>query len=125
MSNGTGNTSMNSWLPDYSYPLALMKWSFGNSSIFRLANMELLSGTEKHQKDPYLFLREREHIGIFKKFCGYTLWKCSWCHFSFFPDGDHHLEGEGGKKKGWGRHRERERCERKMKQLSSKGMILG
>lgn len=30
-----------------------------------------------------------------------------------------------GKLFGWGRHRERERCERKMKQLSSKGMILG
>lgn len=36
----------------------------------RLANMlmKLLSETEKHQKDPYLFLGEREHTGILKKF---------------------------------------------------------
>ena len=37
-----------------------MKWSFGNRSTFRLANIliKLLSETEKHQKNPYLFLRE-------------------------------------------------------------------
>lgn len=45
--------------------------------------MKLLSETEKHQKDPYLFLGEREHTGILKKFE-----KCSWWHSPFFPDDD-------------------------------------